>query len=41
MLSGKGLGATGAGGAQSHGCGRGTKPQVPVCHKATGADLGV
>ena len=55
MLSDKGLGATGAGGAQnhgcqpgcvtgwqhgwavSHGCGRDTKPRVPVCHMVTGA----
>ena len=35
MLSDKGLGATGAGGAQSHGCGRGIKPRVPtwVCDR--------
>ena len=35
MLSGKGLGATGVGGAQNHGCRRGTKPRVPtwVCDR--------
>ena len=35
MLSGKGLGATGAGGAQSHGCRWGTKSRVStwVCDR--------
>ena len=35
MLSGKGLGATGAGGTQSHGCRCVTKPRAPtwVCDR--------